>query len=362
MSDRAIPVNTQQPAAAPGESTSRTGTPVVVGMMRASGRPGAAALAAAHAAAMRGASLFYFNPVHVDIGTGSLRGWTYEPGGWREVDSRLPDVVINDFSSRKHGKVWEYLQARVPFTSPFLGDKIEIMKRMEERNFYNRLQIPTRSITSFDVLLRMIERHGKVVAKPRDGGQGRDVFFIGKLDEGYSINADSAWRNGDRDDLEKFYDEKLHDKKFIVQRYIESVTKHGLPFDVRLHARRNGKGDWEVLRVYPRIGSGRTITSNYSAGGSIADLRSFLRDHYGERADAVRRELMRLASEMPRRFQELYDDRTIDAVGIDIGLDASGRPWLFEVNHFPWTKFFELEAAILRVDYALFVASKRGEP
>ena len=62
---------------------------------------------------------------------------------------------------------------------------------------------------------------------------------------------------------------------------------------------------------------------------------------------------MTLAREMPPAFQELYDDRVLDALGMDIGLDPDGRPWLFEINDFPWTKFFNLEAAILRVGYAI---------
>ena len=145
----------------------------MIGMMNARPRPGSIALALAHAAVMQGANLVFFNPTGVDIRTESLCGRMYDRGVWTEVNSRLPDVVINDNASRKYREIWNALQARVPFTSPVLGDKIEIMTRMEKGNFYERLQIPTKQIASSDDLLHMLEQHGKIVAKPQLGGQGR---------------------------------------------------------------------------------------------------------------------------------------------------------------------------------------------
>ena len=91
----------------------------------------------------------------------------------------------------------------------------------------------------------------------------------------------------------------------FVREPTKSVTKTGLPFDVRLDVRRNGRVEWQTVGVYPRIGSGRTITSNMSTGGSVGDLRKFLSDRFGEQAGAIRRKLMKLASEMPPSFQKL---------------------------------------------------------
>ena len=170
MSDREALANRQQPAA-PSGIIGRSGAPVTIGMLRNRERPTFSALAAAHAAVMQGAKLIFFSAADVDIVAENIRGWTYEHGGWRRVSSRLPDVIINDQSSIRHREIWDALQARVPFTSPLIGDKIEIMRRMEEGDFYRRLQIPTRRLTSFSVLLNMIERHGRIVVKPKDGSK-----------------------------------------------------------------------------------------------------------------------------------------------------------------------------------------------
>ena len=40
---------------------------------------------------------------------------------------------------------------------------------------------------------------------------------------------------------------------------------------------------------------------------------------------------------------------------------SSGKPWLFEVNHFPGTSVATLDAAIARVGYALYVVENPSE-
>jgi hypothetical protein len=337
------------------------GRPVAIGMMRANRKPGVAALAVAHAAIVQRAELTYFNPPDVDLKAESLHGWTYDGGGWKRVHTRLPDVIINDLSSIKYRHIWNALQERVPFTSPPIGDKIEIMRRMQDGGFYAELQIPTEPLPNLQSLTDLLDQHERVVLKPHNSSQGRNVYFLERTPGGYRANFGSSWTDFSPSQLAAFFASYLENRGFIGQRYIETKTNVGLPFDIRIHARRTRNGHWETLRVYPRIGSGRTITANYSSGGSIAELRSFLADQFGDRSEFIRKMLLDLAREMPPRFQNLYSDRIVDAVGIDIGLDPTGQPWLFEVNAFPWTKFFELEAAIRRVGYAIHLAEQARE-
>lgn len=135
------------------------------------------------------------------------------------------------------------------------------------------------------------------------------------------------------------------------------MTRQGIPFDIRMHVRRNRKAEWSVICLYPRIGEGRSITSNVTAGGSVAPLKAFLEAQFGEvKGREIRKQLLNLAAEMPEHFQALYSDRVLDALGIDIGLDPARRPWLFEINPFPWSSFLDLEAAIVKVGYAIHLA------
>jgi UDP-N-acetylmuramoyl-tripeptide--D-alanyl-D-alanine ligase len=200
------------------------------------------------------------------------------------------------------------------------------------------------------------------VLKPQEGSQGRKVTFLGVEESGFRINTGTSWELFDADQLRAFYRDNFRKEEFIAQKFIDSTDRNGIPFDIRLHVRRNRTGKWTVIRIMPRLGAGRSITSNLAAGGSIASLKAFLGMQFGAVEGArVEKDLRALAAQMPERFQALYLDRRLDALGIDIGLDSSGKPWLFEVNDFPGTTISGLEAAIARVGYALYVAEHPSE-
>lgn len=333
-----------------------------IGMMRANRRPGPNARAMAHAAHMFGADFVFFNPTEVDLDNDTIKGWRYDVTRWRRCETSLPDVIVNDYSSSSNRKVWQELSRRVPFTSPVIGDKAEVYSRMKGGDFYPELQIPTVRLFSFSGFEEFLRRYRKIVVKPQDGSQGRNVFYFGIEAEGFRVNTGESWEYFDADQLQSFYDNKVGAEAFIAQKYIDSLTKNGIPFDIRLHVRRNRTGDWSVIGIIPRIGSGRSIASNVADGGSLGSLKEFLNLQFGEtKGNAVRKELRKLAKRMPERFQALYRDRRIDALGIDIGLDSSGKPWLFEINPFPGTTISALEAAIARIGYALYVVENPAE-
>jgi hypothetical protein len=333
-----------------------------IGMMRAHGRPGSNATAHAHAAHVFGADFCFFNPTGVDLDKNLIRGWWYDTTRWRRCERPWPDVIINDQSSSKYRKVWKVLSRRVPFTSPPIGDKAEVFERMSDGGFYPDLQIPTVRLSSSGDVEGFLNLHQKIVVKPKSGSQGREVFFLAVEGRGFRVNTGASWELFDAGQLRSFLRDRFAAEEFIAQKFIDSTDRNGRPFDIRLHVRRNRTGKWSVIRVFPRVGAGGSITSNVAGGGGISHLRAFLGLQFGEaRGEAVEKELRDLARRMPVRFQALYKDRRLDALGIDIGLDSSGKPWLFEVNDYPGTTISALDAAIARVGYALYVAENPGK-
>ncbi len=333
-----------------------------IGMMRANRRPGANAIAHANAAHMFGADFIFFNPTGVDLDKSTITGWRYDASRWRRSEVSLPDVIINDQSSAKYRKVWNTLARRVPFTAPPIGDKAEVFERMRNGGFYPDLQIPTVRLSSFTDVEDFLNLHQKIVVKPQNGSQGRKVFFVGVERKGFRVNTGASWEIFDADQLRSFYRDNFGTEKSIAQKFIDSTDKNGTPFDIRLHVRRNRAGEWSVIRVLPRIGAGRSITSNVADGGRVAPLEAFLESQFGEvKGKEVEEGLRDLANGMPERFQALYRDRRLDALGIDIGLDSGAKPWLFEVNDFPGITISAVDAAIARVGYALYVVEHPSE-
>lgn len=333
---------------------------ISIGMLRGSGRPGSVALANAHAAMMQGARLHFFTPADVDLGERRIDALRYDGSGWRRERIAFPDVIENDEASRASAPVWEELTRSIPFTTPLLGGKSEVSRRMKAARLYEDLLIPGHLIREFPDFLDGLDRYGRAVVKPAKGSKGRDIFYFEKCGSGYRANISVNAEEFDAAGALAFYESTLRGRTFLVQRYVESRTSRGQPYDVRLHLRRNHEAKWQTVKIYARLGSGRTITSNLATGGSIAPARSFLENQFGSKGSSILRTLERLAREFPERFQTLYPEQMLDALGLDIGLDGDGRPWLFEVNSFPGAMFFEMDDAVPRMGYAIYLAKMRS--
>lgn len=333
-----------------------TGNRPLIGMMRGQGRPGANALALTHAAAMRGADLLWFTPADVDLARQRIMGWQWTPeAGWQRRDSRFPDVIDNDGKVRDGGSVWQALTAQAPATTRRLADKDEIARRMAAGGFHPDLQLPTEPASDPAAVLRFLGEQGEVVLKPLLSSGGRGLIH---LSQGGRINEDGQQEVLSEQQLVARLSHRLTSRAHVMQRYILSRSPTGLPFDIRLHVRRNGQGDWVVVKIYVRIGAGRGIASNIGQGGSIAAPEAFLALRHGTDAPAIVARLKDLARRLPADFQALFPGREIDALGFDLGIDPEGRPWLFEVNTFPGAKYFEIEDAVPRAAYALHLLAK----
>ncbi|MGU3401656.1 YheC/YheD family protein [Brucellaceae bacterium D45D] len=335
---------------------------IVIGMLRTSGKPGPVARAAAHAAAVQGAKLYFFTPDDVDLKNKKISGLYYAEGTWVRETVGYPNVIENDESSRSAKEVWAELTQYAPITTHMLGGKLVVKRLMQRAGLYQELLIPGEVIKTYSEFTENLHRFGRSVVKPVRGAMGRDIFFFSRTANGLfeaNLSGESVILDGNS--TKKFYESHIRGNNFLHQKYIESRTSTGLPFDIRLHVRRDHTSRWKTIKVYARIGCGRTVASNLSAGGSIASAASFLRYQFGQQSEAIIAKLNLLARNFPGEFQKLYPDQMLDALGIDIGIDSNGRPWLFEVNSFPGSMFFELEDAIPKVGYAIYLAKKANK-
>ena len=331
----------------------------LIGMMRAQGRPGANALALTHAAAMLGADLIHFTPADVDLEQQRIAAWIWQPGtGWHRHHSRFPDVIDNDGKVRDGGPVWTALTARAPATTRRLADKDEIARRMAAAGFHPDLQLPTEPAPDAAAVQRFLAEQGAVVLKPLLSSGGRGLIHVTPAAGGIRTQEDDHVKILTDQQFAEYILQRTVTRHYVMQRYILSRSPSGLPFDIRLHVRRGGQGEWVVVKIYVRIGSGQSIASNIGQGGSIAAPEAFLTLRHGAAAPAILARLKDLARRLPDAFQALFPGREIDALGFDLGLDPEGRPWLFEVNTFPGARFFEIEDAVPRAAYALHLLAR----
>lgn len=325
-------------------------------MARRMKKPNQVALAAAHAAHMIDCDFIFFNFENFDVDNNKVQGLVYQDGVWQKAVSRLPDVIDNSPPRKEHQPIFDAIKGTIPMTMRRIGNKDHVSKRILNDQVYDHLIIPFKKAQDHDVILRFLDEHHKVVLKPAGGNQGENIYYIEKMGDQYEIqgpNINDIFTNDAF--IRTIIPFTL--KKYIIQKYIASSTKNGIPFDIRIHVRRGKDAKWNTINIYPRIGNGNEndITSNVSQGGSISKLVPFLKNNYPEKWKALRDQLRILAREFPLYFQQDYNER-IDALGLDIGVDENGEIWLFEVNSYPGSTSFELNAQIAAMNYAKFLA------
>lgn len=122
--------------------------------------------------------------------------------------------------------------------------------------------------------------------------------------------------------------------RYLVQQAVELPTLRGGVFDFRCIMQKDQALEWECRAIVGRRGLRGNIVSNIKSGGSAFHF-SALRPKKlglpfaspGEMEDAVRR----LALDVCRALDEA--GLHCGSLGVDIGVDTAGRPWLFEVNN-----------------------------
>lgn len=335
---------------------------VTVAMMRSRQPPDTSAVALAHTALMQGARFFFFNSRDVDLAGRRISGRFYEGGTWRRRITGYPDAIDNDTYPPPIPEVWDEMVRCCRLTTPRMENKEAMYARLRKADLLTDLLIPSVRAEGPDTLAEQIDVHGSIVVKPVGGRRGENVMFLQRHGDGYRGNFGNKNWILKGSDLPRFYERMMSKQPFLVQKYVHSRTAQGLPYDLRLVTRRGSGGEWQHVRLVGRIGSGRTVTSNVSAGGSVCNGAVLLRNRFPKEADRLLARLDQIAREFPPAFQALHQGYSFDAVGLDIGFEEDGAPWLFEVNSGPADTYWEMQDAVPRMAYAMFLARNPQHP
>lgn len=283
---------------------------------------------------------------------------------WQEKEVEIPPFIdIAPYCFKKNTrKRMEYLKRNT-----FLSDdrtnvltKLSFQEKLRQDPQYAHLVIPTKVINSFADITEYTDTYSKSVLKPSGGIQGKGIYILQKSKGQYRVGYKTAEKKFDETEMERFYEDHIAEKGYIIQKYISSKTPQGDPFDCRIHVEKNGDGEWQSARNYIRIGIGQKVISNVNQGGGIADVRQFLKANYGDRWNEINNQLKKLAVTLPYKVEELRGTH-IMSLGFDIGITEEGEMYVFEVNDGPATKAVIAEVSYLRANYYKFILDNLPE-
>ncbi|MFC5711350.1 YheC/YheD family protein [Thalassorhabdus alkalitolerans] len=310
-------------------------------------------------AQLQGSKLIFFSSEDVDFLNEKVEASVYGKPLYQKKVVEFPDVIhnINPTNSLNRSNIEKKLRKIIPFTTFGIGDKLNLPAKFIESKLFAELLVPFKVITNVAITIEFIEKNKKAVIKPLLGRQGQKIYFIEKKAENkYLVRDHKKKVILQAFQLKDFIHYLLSEKgKYMVQRYINSRTKDKSPFDIRAHMQKNGDGEWTLTKIYPRIGSKKSILSNISRGGRTGLLNEFLKKEFGElKSGNLESNLVNLAFDLAWWTDKCYGS-AIDELGLDLAIDENNKIWLHEINGGPQSTFHEEERALNTIAYAKYI-------
>jgi glutathione synthase/RimK-type ligase-like ATP-grasp enzyme len=236
---------------------------------------------------------------------------------WRShFQAKLGNRVFNNYVFNKW-EMYQWLQA-IPALQPYLPE--------------TALYQGPRSILPF------IERHGRIYIKPITGSQGAGVVSA----EGRSKCVILRYNLGGqpqeticetRRQLVSILRPLLGTSRCIVQQGLDLIRSEDRIIDFRLILAKNQARVWEDFGLIARYGPPCSVVSNISSGGKAVSGEQALRDlQLTEQAVFNVRQVMR-ALALTASTQLETCGIHCGNLGIDLGLDQTGKIWLIEINN-----------------------------
>jgi hypothetical protein len=121
---------------------------------------------------------------------------------------------------------------------------------------------------------------------------------------------------------------------YLMQPMLDLRGSMGEPFDIRSLMQKNKNGRWTLTGVAARCGAPGTVTANLHGGGFAASAKEVLVPLFGEqRGSELLQEISRVSFLLVTRLEETLG--RFAEIGLDYGVDRSGRLWFLEANSKP---------------------------
>lgn len=310
---------------------------------------------------------FYFSPEDIDYSKKKINGRAFNGAGWAKVEKDYPDMVFDRLRRHKHMdlKVYEELKSSI-FNCLHLrniGGKKGTYEHFKGEEFI----IPFDMVNNVKDVDAFLKKHDKIILKPvalsgGDGVYSVEVSRAEGLDGLYKVGGRSEVKILNREEFVKFIEKRLSKSTYIIQKFVEAFTKEGSPYDIRVGMSKNGKNEWEILKIVPKIGvKGGEITSIGAYGGSYGIWKGFIEHNFGKSEyEGINTEIRRISLEICKKMEN-YKGNKLSEFGIDLILDKNKGIYLLEANTTPGIVQYDLELAEAQVNYLLYLYKEGGK-
>ncbi|OEH84791.1 hypothetical protein BHU72_08125 [Desulfuribacillus stibiiarsenatis] len=314
--------------------------------------------------AKNGLAGMVFSPGNIDFKEKKAYAayYCFEKDTWNYVRMPLPDIIM-DRGIYGNSNQWRVAhQDRIKlrqikqithFNAGF-ADKYVTHKILLDNAIINQYLPETYLLKSQSTLLEMLDRHKEVYIKPVNGTMGQGIIKVTSKNNTYLVqtNTNRYTFQG----LKKFKAfisrsilTSISQNQLLIQQGIDLTKSNQRIIDFRVLLQKRPNLRWGVTAIVARIGQQQTITSNISKGANVKN------------GELVLKEIAKKTKQDPEHLiQHIKDVALLTAftletkngdygeLGIDIGVDRNGKPWIIEVNPRPGRKALKMLDVALR--------------
>lgn len=341
----------------------------LVGMMTADGSETRLQEACAYSTYWNNADFYWFRAKDMHPHLPLIKGYTLRGEEWEDSYLPFPDVVLDRFKRRGAATFKTHYErlSHIPFNHNRIGGSFnkmrlyDIVSRAPELRKY---LIPYDVLRTTEHLLNFVEKHGRSVIKPCSGTLGKGIVTIELEGKKYQVGDNMNRHLLSTDEMKQLTNGLVGKGEFLIQRFIPTATKDGLPYYIRLHKVRMPDGKWTTAAYVPTISlwSDRVIVNHKSVMEVFANWTLFMENQYPKLSE--REKMLREIDRFGERLTNLLEAKIPNFPGeiaIDFALDDEDRIWLMEVNmNLLGVSFREFEVSQIAVPSALALIYPRN--
>jgi hypothetical protein len=302
------------------------------------------------ACSTEGAFVYFFTPAAISRGQqSSLKGWFYS-GGWKSGRFPLPDVIHNRLTSRSlenKSSVQHFMRdVKLRFGSSVFNEKFlnktEVFRALKKDPSLHSFLPESHLCKNVLAVKNMCQKYKTVFIKPTSGSLGKGIIRVTRRpDQTYTVEMMTAGglRRVTCHTSAKVYSliaSKLKARPHQIQQGLPLISIGPRTVDFRALVQKDRSGQWAVTSIVARIAGNQTFISNLARGGTISTVtaavaRSNLRR--GARkgiSSKLKQAALNIANGLDQQINRHFGE-----LGIDLGVDRTGKVWLLEVNSKP---------------------------
>lgn len=272
--------------------------------------------------------------------------------GWKQRPCPMPNVVYDRIPTRKDEakiavqKAKEKLIKRegMKYFNPQFLDKWHVYKFLVPNIACREFLPETTLYTDYSTVINYLKKYRLVYLKPTASSIGRGIIRV----ELHSSKVLVSYKNNKGKNVQRVISSLAVFKRnlisligkriYLVQQGILMAKYKGNPFDIRLLAQKDETGKWQVTGMAARVAGRGSITTHIPNGGSSMPLEKVLIYAFkntGVEPVEIVHSIDRLATTLPGVL-ETASGKLFGELSMDIGVDTTGRAWVYELNSKPF--------------------------